>query len=119
MCALLEIYPGGRKQMLLIDVCKLVQVEAASPDDLIIVRKDFPKGYQVVTGSIKVKLATDMFVVVSPAQDADGNPILMVDILKSTSRKFQDNYVYDILKSKLIAADSNLMRFDKPSVVWN
>lgn len=102
--------------MLLIDVCKLVQVEATSADGLIIVRKDFPNGFQVIQGPIKVKLDTDILLVISPAQDADGNPKLKAEILKSTARKFQSDYVREVFKSKLIASDSKTMRFAEMSM---
>jgi hypothetical protein len=97
--------------MLLIDVCKLVQVEATSAGGLIIIRKDFPNGFQVIQGPIKVKLDTDILLVISPAQDASGNPKLKAEILKSTARKFQSDYVREVFSSKLVASNSRTMRF--------
>lgn len=97
--------------MLLIDASKLVQVEAASADSLVIMRRDFPNGFQVVQGPIKVKLAKDMLVVVSSSTDDAGKPKLHVDILKSTARKFQTEYVSTVLKSKLASYSSSEMKF--------
>lgn len=105
--------------MLLIDVCKLVQVEAASVDSLLIIRKDFPNGFQVVQGPIKVKLATDILLVVSPAQDANGKARLKIDVLKSTARKFQEDYVREVFKSKLIACNSKMVQFADLAAVAN
>lgn len=97
--------------MLLIDVGKLVEVEATSANSLRIVRSDFPRGYQVVEAPIKVKLGTDMLIVIDVKQDATGQPVLAADILKSTSRKFQSNYVLQVLQDKVSYYDYRKMQF--------
>lgn len=97
--------------MLLIDVGKLVLVKATSADTMTIIRKDFPNGLQVIQGPIKVKLETDVLIVISPAQDANGNLMLRAEVLKSTARKFQSSYVHNILKGKLISSGNGAMQF--------
>lgn len=98
--------------MLLIDVGKLVRVEATANGGLIISRKDFQNGFQVIQGPIKVKLDKDILVVISPAQDDTGAPRLAYSILKSTQRKFKDDYVRDVLRSKVVSRDTHVVTFD-------
>lgn len=97
--------------MLLIDVGKLERVEAKSDGGLMITRVDRPRGYQVVYEPIKLKLCTDILFMVTTLNDDSGRAVLHVEPLNSTTRKFQFNYVRDMLQQKVKSYDKVSVEF--------
>jgi hypothetical protein len=101
--------------MMLIDASKLDYLKVSSRGLFKVGEKGVPEEYKAVTSPIKVKFEPDVLVLFYANIDEDGsNPNISYSILKSTRRKFKDEYVSDIV-NKTCKYDGNraLLSFNK------
>lgn len=82
--------------MKLIDVGKLDYLKVSSHGLFKVGMKGTPEEYSAVKSPVKVKFATDIFLVFNAWVDDDGKRSITATILRSTKRKFKDEYVTDL-----------------------
>lgn len=87
--------------MFLIDVGKLDYIKVSSHGLFKIGEIGAPEEYKAVKSPIKVKLDKDILVLFYANADDDSKSCITYDVLNSTKRKFKDEYVKELLMSKI------------------
>jgi hypothetical protein len=86
--------------MLLVDASKLDYIKVSSHGLFKIGRKDRPTEYEAVTSPIKVKFDKDilfLFYAVGQDDSEDGLSHIKYSVLNSTKRKFNKDYLKELL----------------------
>jgi hypothetical protein len=97
--------------MLLVNGDKLRQLKVIKSGDFALWMYNTPDTILTVAGDVKLKLGPDQLFILKHAVAENGDPIVIVDPLQSSLRKFQKDYLFmQFIKKFDIDDDSKVIK---------